>query len=52
VRANATSPSAILTVRYDDVDGLRARGIEPYPQRPIAHASPDPFPRNRFAPPP
>ena len=31
---------------------LRARGIEPYPQRPIAHASPDPFPRNRFAPPP
>jgi hypothetical protein len=52
VRANATRPSAVLTVRYDDVEGLQARGIEVYPRRPIAQASPDPFPRNRFAAPP
>jgi hypothetical protein len=52
VRANAKRPSAVLTMRYDDVQGLQARGIEVYPRRPIAQASPDPFPRNRFAPPP
>jgi hypothetical protein len=52
VRANAKRPSAVLTMRYDDVEGLQARGIEVHPRRPIAQASPDPFPRNRFAPPP
>jgi hypothetical protein len=52
VRASPKSPSAVLTVRYDDEPGLVARGIELYPRRPVAHASPDPFPRNRFAPPP
>jgi len=52
VRASATRPAAVLTVRYDDHEGLSARGIEVYPRRPVAHATPDPFPRNRFAPPP
>lgn len=52
VRANARRPATILTVRYDDAAGLTARGIELYPRRPVAQASPDPFPRNRFAPPP
>jgi len=52
VRAQPRSPAAVLTVRYDDHDGLTARGIEVHPRRPIAHATPDPFPRNRFAPPP
>lgn len=52
VRANPTRPAAVLTVRYDDHEGLVARGIEVYPRRPVAHASPDPFPRSRFAPPP
>jgi hypothetical protein len=52
VRANPRNPTALLTVRYDDHAGLTARGIELYPRRPIAHASPDPFPRNGFAPPP
>lgn len=52
VRANATRPTALLTLRYDDREGLLARGIEvdgPRP-RPMPH-HPDPFPR-RFAPPP
>jgi hypothetical protein len=43
----------VLTVRYDDEQGLEARGIEVYPRRrPIAQAAPEPFPHNRFAPPP
>lgn len=53
VRANSRRPSALLTVRYDNEEGLEARGIQVYPRRrPIAQAAPDPFPRNRFAPPP
>jgi len=53
VRANAKRPATVLTVRYDDEQGLEARGIEVYPRRrPIAQAAPEPFPSNRFAPPP
>ncbi len=52
VRADAKHPAAVLTVRYDDAHGLQARGIQLYPSRPIARATPDPFPRNRFAAPP
>ena len=52
VRANAKRPAAVLTVRYDDHEGLAARGIEVYPQRPVAQAAPAPFPRNHFALPP
>jgi len=53
VRANAKRPATVLTVRYDDEAGLEARGIEVYPRRrPIAQAAPEPFPYNRFAPPP
>ena len=53
VRANPKRPSTILTVRYDDEQGLEARGIQVHPRRrPIAQAAPDPFPHNRFAPPP
>jgi hypothetical protein len=52
VRANAKHPAAVLTVRYDNAEGLQARGIQVYPSRPIARATPEPFPRNRFAAPP
>ena len=52
-RADRTRPSAIMTLRYDDREGLLARGIaleRPPVRRPCG---PDPFPSNhRFAPPP
>jgi hypothetical protein len=59
-RADALRPAAVLTLRYDDAEGLRARGIEPYPHRSfrwedddLGRPSPDPFPESRrFAPPP
>jgi hypothetical protein len=48
-------PSVVLSLRYDDAEGLLARGIDVYP-RPYwseeEAVGPDPFPRNRFAPPP
>jgi hypothetical protein len=54
-RQNASAPSAVITLRYDDERGLVARGIDVYPRRywdePRA-AAPEPFPANRFAPPP
>ena len=50
-RARPTSPERVLTVRYDDYDGLLARGILPRPApRPVR--GPSAFPVNRFAPPP
>jgi hypothetical protein len=53
VRASPKRPATVLTVRYDDEQGLEARGIAVYPRRrPIAQAAPEPFPSNRFAPPP
>ncbi len=56
VRASPMSPSRIILVRYDDEDGLEARGIQvrPRPVR-VVERQPEPqaFPRNvRFAPPP
>jgi hypothetical protein len=57
-RQNSAYPAAMLTLRYDDADGLIARGIDVYPHRYWADWSdpapswPDPFPKNRFAPPP
>jgi hypothetical protein len=44
------TPARIINVRYDDADGLLARGIEIFPQpRPIVR---HPFPSARFAAPP
>lgn len=54
-RRNRRHPAAIVSVRYDDRSGLRARGIRTEPRRRYrAHRrpSPDPFPDSRFAPPP
>jgi len=54
-RRSKTHPSAVLRLRYDDYDGLEARGIDlsslGYADR---DSEPEPFPlsRNRFAPPP
>jgi hypothetical protein len=52
-RQNPSRPDSIVKLRYDDEEGLMARGIEvyrrPYWPSPVAA---DPFPRNRFAPPP
>jgi hypothetical protein len=52
-RQNPTRPDSIKTLRYDDAEGLRSRGIEVY-RRPYwpSPADPEPFPRSRFAPPP
>jgi hypothetical protein len=55
-RRTPTHPAAVLRVRYDDYDGLQARGVDlsslsaGYRDEP----EPEPFPlsRSRFAPPP
>ncbi len=60
VRASATSPAAVHALTYDDARGLISRGIDLDPPavdvqayRPVAECGPpEPFPRNRFAPPP
>lgn len=52
VREHATRPSQVITLRYDDEQGLLARGIRVHPVVRPAYASPSAFPRNRFAPPP
>jgi hypothetical protein len=50
-RARPSSPERVLTMRYDDYQGLVARGILPRPApRPVR--GPSAFPVNRFAPPP
>lgn len=56
-RRSPTHPAALLSVRYDDYDGLLARGIDLSSLDYAAHrfdGEPDPFPRSprRFAPPP
>ena len=53
-RRSKTHPTAVLTLRYDDYDGLAARGID---LSSLSYAygdprEPDPFPYSRFAPPP
>jgi len=53
-RASATQPTLVSTLRYDDADGLSARGIDVYPPR-YRRAVPDEpqaFPVSRFAQPP
>jgi hypothetical protein len=49
-RASST-PSRLVTLRYDDADGLEARGIDVGPRRRVSR-DPEPFPVNGFAPPP
>jgi hypothetical protein len=50
-RHHPNRPSRLLTLRYDDRQGLQARGILPVrPARP--HQPPEAFPLSRFAPPP
>ncbi|MCC6663940.1 MAG: hypothetical protein IT375_09355 [Polyangiaceae bacterium] len=54
-RATAT-PARVLTLRYDDADGLEARGIDVFGQRFRRPPPPRPFPQafvdGEFAPPP
>lgn len=52
VRENSTRPNRVITLRYDDEDGLLARGIRVRRVQPPPYAGPLAFPRNRFAPPP
>jgi hypothetical protein len=52
-RANPTRPAALLTLRYDDREGLLARGIALDAPRVRRPCGPQAFPSNtRFAPPP
>lgn len=53
-RASPKRAAQIQLLRYDDAEGLRARGIEPFPRpRPVKQVSPpQAFPESRFAPPP
>jgi hypothetical protein len=50
-RASATHPALLSTLRYDDADGLSARGIDvsPYLYRPALNDEPQAFPVSRFA---
>lgn len=49
----SSSPSRLVTLRYDDADGLEARGIEVGPRRQVFRdREPEPFPVNGFAPTP
>ncbi|MCP4676711.1 MAG: hypothetical protein GY854_14605 [Deltaproteobacteria bacterium] len=59
MRKNSRKPDALLAVRYDDHQGLIARGVLPRPRpRPVYHRpspKPNPFPNSPepgFAPPP
>ena len=46
-------PSALVTLRYDDVQGLAARGIDVRPYRRVVQLrEPQAFPNSRFAEPP
>lgn len=57
-RATPSSPTRVITLRYDDVQGLEARGIEVFPQRRwrrVVVQAPQAFPGSselHFAPPP
>lgn len=54
VRKNGHNPEALLTLRYDNREGLLARGIQlpPDPRTCQASEEPQAFPLSRFAPPP
>ena len=55
-RARPSRPDRVLVVRYDDREGLEARGIHTWPRpprpQPRVERGPSAFPVNRFAPPP
>jgi hypothetical protein len=55
-RRSPTHPSAVLRLRYDDYDGLEARGIDlsslGYAYRDEPEPDPFPYSQSRFAPPP
>ena len=55
-RQNSFRPDAVVSVRYDDADGLVARGFDVYARQwwsePTPRDAPDPFPESRFAAPP
>jgi len=53
-RASPTHPALIVTLRYDDAEGLSARGIDLSPLRDDGRwqREPQAFPVSRFAPPP
>lgn len=53
-RASATHPALLSTMRYDDADGLSARGIDVsgYRYRRVYSDEPQAFPVSRFAQPP
>lgn len=51
-RESRRHPAQVLSVRYDDERGLVARGIQVHPRRVVVQRDPEPFPANRFAPPP
>jgi hypothetical protein len=55
-RRSPTHPQAVLRVRYDDYQGLEARGIDlsslGYAYRDSTEPEPFPLSRSRFAPPP
>jgi hypothetical protein len=51
-RQSSARPARIVTVRYDDAEGLQARGIRVFDEfRQVRAAGPDPFPARRFAQP-
>jgi hypothetical protein len=54
-RADPTHPARVIVLHYDDAEGLEARGIRVFGDKPWWQpkpTSPDPFPAARFAPPP
>jgi hypothetical protein len=55
-RASPSHPALVVSVRYDDADGLSARGIDlsvlGYAQRLPVRDEPEAFPVSRFAQPP
>jgi len=53
-RQRAARPERVIQLHYDDAAGLQARGIRLWREAPVVqhHRTPEPFPYNRFAPPP
>jgi hypothetical protein len=51
-RAHPRSPERVISLRYDDYQGLLARGVLPRPAPRPVYGGPSPFPVNGFAPPP
>jgi hypothetical protein len=49
---DSSSPERIVTLRYDDADGLAARGIDVLPRERPRPISPRPFPEVGFSEPP